>query len=97
MQLRDYVDDLREAGAELLALHCEGSTKGTERFARKQNLGFPLGNDGDLNVVPQYSVTSTYLIDREGVIRGRWLDRVHDRVGGATLLAAVRQLNRGGQ
>ena len=97
MELRDYVDQFRAAGAEMLALHCEGSVEGTEKFARRRNLGFPLGNDGELEVVSHYSVTSTYLIGPDGVIRARRLDRVHDRVSGATILAAVQDLNSEGR
>ena len=97
MQLRDYVDDFRAAGAEMVALHCEGSVEGTEKFARRRHLGFPLGNDDELNVVSHYSVTSTYLIGPDGVIRARWLDRVHDRVSGASILAALNDLNAEGR
>jgi hypothetical protein len=42
-------------------------------------------------------VTSTYLIGPDGVIRARRLDRVHDRVSGATILAAVQDLNSEGR
>ncbi|MBT3341533.1 MAG: redoxin domain-containing protein [Gemmatimonadetes bacterium] len=93
MQLRDHVDEFREENAEVLALHCEGSARGTRRLAQRMNLGYPLGNDDRLNVVGSYSVTSTYLIDAQGVVRARWFDRVHARVDGATILAALKEMN----
>ena len=61
-------------------------------LADKMNFGFPLANDDQLNVVDKYSVTSTYLIDSDGIIRARWLDRVHDRVDGVTVLKALKEL-----
>jgi peroxiredoxin len=97
VELRDDVDEFRAAGAQMLALHCEGSVEGTTQFARRRNLGFPLGNDGDLQVVTHDSMTSTYLIGPDGVSRARWLDRVHDRVSGATILTALNALNAGGR
>lgn len=75
-----------------MAIHCEGSPKGTKILAGKMNFGFPLANDDRLNVVDKYSVTSTYLIDSKGIIRARWLDRVHQRVDGASVLEALKEL-----
>ena len=75
-----------------MAIHCEGSPKGTKILVDKMNFGFPLANDDRLNVVDKYSVTSTYLIDSKGIIRARWLDRVHQRVDGATILEALKEL-----
>lgn len=66
--------------------------KGTEILAKKKNFSFALANDDVLNVVSKYSVTSTYLIDKNGIIRARWLDRVHQRVAAKTILKAVSKL-----
>ena len=92
VQLQNHLTEYKKEGASVLALHCEGSPKGTKILADKMNFGFPLANDDRLNVVDKYSVTSTYLIDSEGIIRARWLDRVHQRVDGATILEALKEL-----
>ena len=92
MKLQKHVADYEAERATVLAIHCEGSPKGTEILARKMNFGFPLANDDRLNVVDKYSVTSTYLIDSNGIIQARWLDRVHDRVDGVTVLKALKEL-----
>ena len=92
MQLQKHVADYKAEQATVLAIHCEGSPKGTRMLADKMNFGFPLANDDQLNVVDKYSVTSTYLIDSDGIIRARWLDRVHDRVDGVTVLKALTEL-----
>ena len=36
----------------------------------------------------------TYLIDSKGIIRARWLDRVHHRVNGEQILIALKKLNK---
>ncbi len=92
MQLHNYLTDYRKEHANILAIHCEGSSKGTKILADRMNFGFPLANDDRLNVVDKYSVTSTYLIDSKGIIRARWLDRVHQRVDGASILEALKEL-----
>ena len=94
MQLQDHLTDYRNENAKVLAIHCEGSPRGTRILADRMNFGFPLANDDRLNVVDKYSVTSTYLIDSKGIIRARWLDRVHHRVDGATILEALRGLKQ---
>lgn len=91
VRLQDYLSDFRAAGADVLAIHCEGSPRGTKLLADTRRFGFPLANDDRLNVVDKYSVTSTYLIDSKGVIRARWLDQIHKRVGGAAILEALKQ------
>ena len=92
VQLQNQLTDYRKEQANVLAIHCEGSPKGTKILADRMNFGFPLANDDRLNVVDKYSVTSTYLIDSKGIIRARWLDRVHQRVDGATILEALKEL-----
>ena len=93
MQLQDHLADYRNEYAKILAIHCEGSPRGTRILADRMNFGFPLANDDRLNVVDKYSVTSTYLVDSRGTVRARWLDRIHQRVDGATILEALRGLN----
>lgn len=66
--------------------------EGTEILAKKKNFSFALANDDVLNVVDKYSVTSTYLIDKKGIIRARWLDQVHERVEAKTILEAINKL-----
>jgi len=94
VQLQNYLTDYKREHAKILAIHCEGSPKGTRILADRMNFGFPLANDERLNVVDKYSVTSTYLIDSKGIIRARWLDRVHDRADGASILQALRKLKQ---
>jgi len=53
-----------------------------------------LANDDKLRVVDKYSVTSTYLIDKQGIIRGRWLDRIHQRVSARTILSKLKTLGK---
>ena len=75
-----------------MAIHVECPPKGTESLAKKRNFSFALANDDVLKVVGNYSVTSTYLIDKKGIIRERWLDQVHARVSAQTILKAVKNL-----
>ncbi len=70
--------------------------KGTESLAKRRKFSFALANDDVLKVVGKYSVTSTYLIDKQGIIRARWLDRVHDRVKAETIIEAVKKLQSSG-
>ena len=70
--------------------------KGTEILAKKRKFSFALANDDVLRVVGKYSVTSTYLIDKKGTIRARWLDQVHERVQAQTILKAVKKLESSG-
>ena len=82
----------QKTDTEILAIHVECPPGGTEKLAKKKNFSFALANDDVLNVVDKYSVTSTYLIDKKGIIRGRWLDQVHDRVEAKIILQAVNKL-----
>ena len=94
MQLQNQLTAFRKEQAEVLVIHCEGSPKGTKILADKMHFGFPLANDDRLNVVDKYSVTSTYLIDSEGIIRARWLDQIHQRVDGDSVLEALKELKQ---
>ena len=77
---------------EILAIHVECPPEGTEILAKKKKFSFALANDDVLKVVGKYSVTSTYLIDKKGIVRARWLDRIYDRVQAQTILDAIRKL-----
>ena len=77
---------------EILAIHVECPPEGTEILAKKKKFSFALANDDVLKVVGKYSVTSTYLIDKKGIIRARWLDQVHSRVTAETILEAVNKI-----
>lgn len=83
---------LRAQGAELLAIQVECSRAGTVRTRQRHHLAFPLANDERLRVVSKYSPTSTYLIDRHGIIRARWLDAIHRRVTPDQILEALEKL-----
>ena len=85
-------DQLRQLGAELLAIHVECSKAGTVSALKKHNLPFPMANDERLEIVDKYSPTSTYLIDQDGVIRALWRDKVHQRVTADDVVAAVAKL-----
>ena len=52
-----------------------------------------MANDERLEVVDKYSPTSTYLIDKGGIIRARWLGSIHDRVGPAKIIEALSKLD----
>jgi peroxiredoxin len=93
-ELEKEVAALDKLDTTILAIHCECAPSGTERLMKKKNYSFHLANDDRLNIVDRYSVTSTYLIDKKGVIRGRWLDRIHGRVGGAEIRKAVEGLEK---
>lgn len=95
MKLQEHLVEIQAHRTKVLAIHCEGSRRGTKEFSDKRKFGFPLANDDRLNVVDKYSVTSTYLIDSKGIVQARWLDRVHDRVDGATILKALAEINPG--
>ncbi len=93
MKLQETLPKFLAENAKVLAIHCEGSPKGTRELAERKKFGYPLANDDRLNVVDNYSVTSTYLIDSNGIIRARWLDRVYDRVDATTILKTLKELN----
>jgi peroxiredoxin len=81
VQLNQAYDKIRKLNAELLAIHVECSEAGTRTTVNRNGIAFPMANDDHLQVVDEYSPTSTYLIDRHGIIRARWLDSIHNRVG----------------
>jgi len=51
-----------------------------------------MANDENLQVVDKYSPTSTYLIDADGIVQARWLDRIHSRVGTESIIEALKRL-----
>ena len=72
VQLNSAYERIKNLGAEILAIHTECSEPGTVLTVKRNNLAFPLANDDHLRVVDKYSPTSTYLIDRHGIIRARY-------------------------
>lgn len=92
VQLNKAYEQIKGAGAELLAIHVECSEVGTLTTVKRNNLAFPMASDDRLRVVDKYSPTSTYLIDRHGIIRARWLDAIHDRVGPEAILIELQKL-----
>ncbi|MCI0745251.1 MAG: hypothetical protein L0Y58_07590 [Verrucomicrobia subdivision 3 bacterium] len=83
---------MKEHGAELLAIHVECSPEGTALAVKRNGLKFPMANDDRLEVVDKYSPTSTYLIDKRGIVRARWFDTIHLRVGSQALLQQLEEL-----
>ena len=90
VQLNKAFDKIREFDAELLAIHVECSEAGTLTTVKRNGIAFPMANDDRLQVVDKYSPTSTYLIDRHGIIRARWLDSIHGRVGPDAVIEALK-------
>ncbi|MCI0538144.1 MAG: hypothetical protein L0Z50_23300 [Verrucomicrobiales bacterium] len=80
---------------EVLAIHVECSEAGTLTTVKRHGIVFPMANDDRLQVVDEYSPTSTYLIDRQGIVRARWLDSIHDRVQPDKILEALARLQTG--
>lgn len=85
-------DEIKRLDAEVLAVHVECSPPGTALTVQRNGIRFPMANDDRLNVVTHYSPTSTYVIGSDGVIRARWLDQIHKRVGAGDILAELRKL-----
>ena len=56
-----------------------------------------MANDEALEMALPYSPTTTYLIDTEGRIAARWLDRIHDRVTPERILDALAELDAQGR
>lgn len=96
VQLNKAYENIKDAGAELLAIHIECSEAGTLTTVKRNSLAFPMANDDSLRVVDKYSPTSTYLINRHGVIRARWFDAIHERVGPEAILEALKKLSEAG-
>ena len=92
VQLKTAYDQIRQLNAELLAIHVECSEAGTLTSVKRNKLDFPMANDDRLQVVDKYSPTSTYLIDRNGIIRARWFDSIHQRVGPEAISEALKKL-----
>ncbi len=90
VQLNEAYPQIQELGGELLAIHLECTPAGSEAAKKKSQLRFHLANDDRLEVATAYSPTSTYLVGLDGRIKARWLDQSHDRVGGKTIIEAMR-------
>jgi len=92
VQLNKSYDQIKQLDAEVLAIHVEGSEGGTLTSVKRNKLVFPMANDDRLQVVDKYSPTSTYLIDRHGIIRARWFDSIHRRVEPEAIIGALEKL-----
>ncbi len=92
VQLNKTYDRIKDLNAELLAIHVECREAGSLTTVKRNGIAFPMANDDRLQVVSKYSPTSTYLIDRHGVVRARWLDSIHDRVHPDRILEALKRL-----
>lgn len=92
VQLTQAYEEIKALDAELLAIHVECSEAGTRTTVKRNRIAFPMANDERLQVVDKYSPTSTYLIDRRGIVRARWLDSIHDRVGPGPIIDALKKL-----
>ncbi len=90
VQLNKAYPEIQELGGELLAIHLECIPAGSEAAKKKAALKFHLANDDRLQVATAYSPTSTYLVGLDGRIKARWLDQIHDRVGGEELIEAMK-------
>ncbi len=51
-----------------------------------------MANDHELTMATAFSPTSTYLVDLDGRIAFRWLDRIHDRATPEAILKALDAL-----
>ena len=92
VELNEAYDEIRARGAEILAIHLECSPEGTAATAERENIRYPMANDHELTMATAFSPTSTYLIDLDGTIAARWLDRIHDRATAAAILTALDEL-----
>ena len=90
VQLNEAYPEIQELGGELLAIHLECTPAGSEAARKKAGLRFHLANDDRLEVATAYSPTSTYLVGLDGRVKARWLDQIHDRVGGEAIIEAMR-------
>ena len=95
VQLNTAYDQIQQLDAELLAIHVECSEAVTLSAVKRNKLAFPMANDDRLQIVDKYSPTSTYPIDRHGVVLARWLNSIHDRVGPEAILEALKKLGAG--
>ena len=48
-----------------------------------------------LQVVDNYSPTSAYVIDADGIIRAPWLGSIHERVGPEAIIEGLKKLATG--
>ncbi len=55
-----------------------------------------MANDHELTMATAFSPTSTYLIDLEGRVAARWLDRIHDRATPEAILEALERSKASG-
>ncbi len=101
---RDSYEVFREAGAEVIGVSAD-STGSHERFASRNSLPFILLSDRGGVVRKQYGVPktlgifpgrTTYLIDREGVIRHIFSSQFLPGQHVSEALAALKKINSAG-
>lgn len=92
VQLNKAYDEIRARGAEVLAIHLECSPEGTAKTVERQGIRYPMANDHELTMATAFSPTSTYLVDLDGTIAARWLDRIHDRATADSILEALDRI-----
>jgi peroxiredoxin len=85
-------DKIQGLDAEIVGFHQQCNEAGTKLVAEKNKLPFPMVNDERLEAAEKYGLTSAYLIDKRGVVRGRWIDRIHARVNSKTVVEALTKL-----
>lgn len=98
--LQKRIEGFRAAGTAILILEPEGPSGFSSRqlailsrFHKIDKLDFPVLNDERVEASALYAPTSAWLIDKEGVLRERWLDHVHRRTDADAFLAAAEKLN----
>ncbi len=103
--LEARLDQFRAAGAALLGINCD-STWSHDAWARHERLSYPLLSDVHRTVCRAYGVLnpdrnaprrSTFIVDRDGIVRFREVYGAGELPDADTLLAAVRAIDGGGQ
>jgi peroxiredoxin len=106
--LADYsqhLEDFRAAGAELVAISVDDAAR-AETLRQEMGIKFPLLCDTSREVVKKYGLLNSgekggiafptsFVIDRERVVRFRALEEVASRVSVDQLLELARELGRG--
>lgn len=110
VQLQSQLESLKQAGIQLLAVSYD-PVPVLKRFARKQNIGFPLLSDPGSRTIDAYRVRNreaagsridgvpypgTFLIDRQGVIRAKlFYEGYKQRHHAAEILRAWQRVTAG--
>lgn len=100
---RDRYEDFREAGAEVIGVSSDSSDS-HKRFSRSNHLPFLLLSDADGSVRARYGVSktlglfpgrTTFLIDREGVVRHIFSSQFLPTKHVSEMLGVLRSLREG--